>query len=165
RGSRQHVSPYPLPLSRRAAYKPRTSAGHPAAPVPSAAPPPARRIHLPVLRTRLRDPTPLSRRRSSNSCGALAPLCGSPAAPPRAANLSHKLSVSFWAVPFNRRAPTLATVPRTSELALHFRRDRLGGMSSISSMVLTSTPEPGALPRADILRLVGGFTSDSSTSR
>src|SRR5207237_5329819 len=83
------------------------------------------------------------------------------ASPTRAANLSHKLSVSFWAVPFNRRAPTLATVPRTSELALHFRRDRLGGMSSISSIVLTSTPEPRALPWADILRLVSGQATGS----
>src|SRR5207249_8969501 len=80
-------------------------------------------------------------------------------------NLSQKLSVSFLAVPVNNRAPTLATVPRTSELALHLRRDRLGGMGSISSVVLTSTPEPGALPWADILRLLGGFTSDSTTSR
>src|SRR5256886_2462259 len=102
---------------------------------------------------------------SSRATVSCAEIYFDPAASPtRAANLSQKLSVSFWAVPFNRRAPTLATVPRTSELALHFRRDRLGGMSSISSMVLTSTPEPGALPWADILRLVGGFTSDSSTS-
>ena len=84
--------------------------------------------------------------------------------PTRAANLSQKLSVSFLAVPFKSRAPTLAIVPRTSELALHLRRDQFGGMGSISSVVLTSTPEPGALPWADILRLLGGFTSESSTS-
>src|SRR4029077_13381792 len=84
--------------------------------------------------------------------------------PTRSANLSQKLSVSFWAVPLSSRAPTLATVPRTSELALHLSRERSGARGSISSVVLTSTPDPGAWPRADILRLLGGFTSDNSTS-
>src|SRR5207244_8468220 len=83
----------------------------------------------------------------------------SPRSPTLAANLSQKLSVSFLAVPFRSRAPTLATVPRTSELALHLRRDRSGGTGSISRAVLTSTPEPGPLPCAVILRLLGGRTS------
>src|SRR5205809_3103272 len=95
--------------------------------------------------------------------------CPSPAiylkrapSPTRAANLSQKLTVSFLAVPFKSRAPTLATVPRTSDLALHFRRARFGRIGSISSVVLNSTPEPRALQWADILWLFGGCTSDSS---
>jgi L-asparaginase II len=54
------------------------------APAPPAVPPRARHRHPPAPHTRRPDPRPLSRRRSSNSCGARAPLCGSPAAPPRA---------------------------------------------------------------------------------
>src|SRR5206468_11780247 len=111
------------------------------------------------------------RRRLGRNRSMRAGACPSPAiyltrapSPTRAANVSQKCSVSFLAVPFKSRAPTLAIVPRTSELALHLRRDRFGGTGSISRAVLTSTPEPGALPCAVILRLLGGRTSDSSTS-
>ena len=67
-------------------------------------------------------------------------------------------------MPLRSRAPTLATVPRTSEVASHLRRERFGATGSMASRVLTSTPEPGALPRADSFRLLGGVSSDSSTS-
>src|SRR5438093_3895735 len=82
----------------------------------------------------------------------------------RSANRCQKVSVSFLAVPVSRRAPTLATVPRTSDVALHFRRERFGATGSISRSVVTSTAEPGALPRAASLSRRGGRTSVSSTS-
>src|SRR3989441_1691583 len=82
----------------------------------------------------------------------------------RSANCCQKVSVSFLAVPVSSRAPTLATVPRTSDVALHLRRQRFGATGSISRSVLTSTADPGALPRAASLSRCGGRTSVRSTS-
>src|SRR5438309_5471710 len=82
----------------------------------------------------------------------------------RSANCCQNVSVSFLAVPVSSRAPTLATVPRISDIALHLKRQRFGATGSISRSVLTSTADPGALPRAASLSRCGGRTSVSSTS-